>query len=61
MTAAAQKILEEFEALDEAERQDVIERLLQFAGPWDSGPLTDEEITGAAAALFAMYDAEEGE
>jgi hypothetical protein len=58
MTAAAQKILEEFEALGEAERQDVIGMLLLLNRGYhdDDGDIRDEELTVAAAHAWAVLD-----
>jgi hypothetical protein len=59
MTAAAEHIIEDFEALPEPEKRDVLAKLLRIAADLDYGPITDEELASATDALFVMYDAEE--
>jgi hypothetical protein len=59
MTAAAEHIIEDFEALPEPEKRDVLAKLLRLASDFDYGPITDEELESATDAVFVMYDAEE--
>jgi hypothetical protein len=59
MTAAAEHIIEDFEALPEPEKREVLAKLLQIASHLDYGPISDEELAAATDALFVAYDAEE--
>jgi hypothetical protein len=58
MTAAAQ-IIEDFEALPEPEKRQVLAKLLQLASHMEYGAISDEELVSATDALFVAYDAEE--
>jgi hypothetical protein len=57
----AADLLEAFEALPPGDKQafavEVLRRTRQF--PFDSGPITDEEIGEAGLSLFAYLDREE--
>jgi hypothetical protein len=57
----AVQLLEAFEALPPEDKQafamEVLRRTREL--PFDSGPLSDEEIGGAARSLFAFLDQEE--
>ena len=57
MSKVGLELLKAFDALTEAEQDEVRDMLLY--GYVDPGPLTDEEIVGAAEELFQMLDAEE--
>jgi hypothetical protein len=61
MSKQATQLLQEFEALPAADKQEfvveILRRTRQF--PLDSGPLTDEEIGDLGKSLFALLDAEE--
>ena len=59
MTATAEHIIEDFEALAEPERREVLARLLQIASHMEYGAISDEELASATDALFVAYDAEE--
>jgi hypothetical protein len=59
MTAAAEHFIEDFQALPEPEKRDVLAKLLRIAADLDYGPITDEELESATDALFVMYDNEE--
>lgn len=54
-------LLEAFEALPDEDKRVFTGAFLRRVIPYDSGPLDDEEIAGAADQLFAMLDAEEEE
>lgn len=57
----ATRLLEAFEALPPSDRQafavEVLRRTREI--PFDSGPLTDEEIGESGRVLFAFLDKEE--
>ncbi len=57
----AGELLEAFEALPPGEKQDFAVEVLRRTRelPFDSGPITDEEIGEAGRALFAFLDKEE--
>jgi len=59
MTAAAEQFIEDFEALPEPEKREVLSKLLQIASHMDYGAISDEELVSATDALFVAYDAEE--
>lgn len=59
MTAAAEHFIEDFEALPEPEKRDVLAKLLRIAAHLDYGPISEEELVAATDALFVAYDAEE--
>lgn len=52
MSRDTQALLEAFEHLPAEEKRDFTEELLRRSLPFDSGPLEDEEIGAASAALF---------
>ena len=61
MSKRAVELLEAFEALPPSDKQafaiEVLRRTREL--PFDSGPLTDEEIGDAGRSLFAFLDQEE--
>jgi hypothetical protein len=59
MTASAKHLIKEFEALPDAEKQEVLVEILRIANDIDYGDLTDEELAAAANDVFTMLDAEE--
>jgi len=59
MTAAAEHVVEDFEALPETEKRQALAKILQIASQMDYGPITDEELESMTDAVFVMYDAEE--
>jgi hypothetical protein len=59
MTAAAEHIIEGFEALPDPERRQVLAKILQIASQMDYGPITDEELLASADEIFVMLDREE--
>ena len=59
MTAAAQHFIDDFEALPEPEKREVLARLLHIASHLDYGPISDEELESATDAVFVSLDAEE--
>jgi hypothetical protein len=58
MTTAVRTLLESFDALTDAERQEAAREILRRMTPAE-GDLTDEALVEAADALFCMLDAEE--
>jgi len=59
MTAAAEHVVEDFEALPETEKRQALAKILQIASQMDYGPITDEELTASADEIFVMLDREE--
>ena len=59
MTAAAEHVIEDFEALPELERREVLAKLLQIASHMDYGPISEEELLASADELFVALDREE--
>jgi hypothetical protein len=59
MTHAAQAVLEAFEHLSEAEREEVFRMLLRRAAEADYEAFTDEELLMAGRELFLQFDADE--
>jgi hypothetical protein len=61
MSKHANALLEAFEALPPEERQEFAVEVLRRTRdlPFDSGPITDEEIGEAGRALFSFRDQEE--
>ena len=61
MSRHSVQLLEAFEALPPGDKQafavEVLRRTREL--PFDSGPLTDEEIGEGGRALFAVFDQEE--
>ena len=60
MSDAAKKIIEAFEALPPAERQEVIRELLRRAAIVDLGFPSDEELVATADDVFQDLDGREG-
>lgn len=62
MTAAAKHILNDFEALPDPEKREVLAELLRIASHLDYPATSDDELVAAAEHLFLDYDRrEEGE
>ena len=59
MTQKASLLLEAFEALPAEEKRVVADEILRRSPPFDSGPLTDEEIGAASSKLFEWLDENE--
>ena len=57
----AVEALEAFEHLPAEEKRVFAEEVLRRSLPFDSGPLADEEITAASAALFEFLDEEDAD
>ena len=58
MSRESQALLEAFEHLPAEEKSALAGEILRRSPPFDSGPLADEEIGAAAAALFQSLDEE---
>ena len=61
MTRDAQALLEAFEHLGAEEKRAFTREVLRRSLPFDSGPLTDEEIGAGSATLFKSLDGEDGD
>jgi hypothetical protein len=57
MTAAGKHILEDFESLPDLEKREVLSDLLRISRDIDYPEVSDEEMVGAAGAVFLAYDA----
>jgi hypothetical protein len=60
MTSKTQALLEAFERLPADEKRVFANEVLRRSVPFDSGPLADDEIGAASAALFESLDKEDG-
>lgn len=58
MCDAAVELIQTFSALSRSDQHAVLLELARISEA-DAGPLSDDELTAAGAAIFAMYDAEE--
>jgi len=52
-------LLDAFESLPSEEKRAFTEEVLRRSLPFDSGPITDEEIAAASDALFQLLDQKE--
>jgi hypothetical protein len=59
MSAAAAKLISEFERLAPADKMEFVRELLHRLPPWDSGPLDDDLVAAAGDDLAQMIEAEE--
>ena len=61
MTEQTVELLDAFEALSAHDKQEFAVEVLRRTRelPFDSGPITDEEIGEAGKAIFAILDQEE--
>lgn len=59
MSSSAQDILNFFDVLPESEQRLVVSEIMRRTSHWDSAPLTDDEMTLAAEALFLSLDERE--
>ena len=59
MRDTAQAVLEAFDRLSPAEREEVFRELLRRAASSEHSSFTDDELVGAADAVFEAYDKEE--
>ena len=58
MTRETQRLLEAFETLPSEERQAFAHEVLRRSLPFDSGPLTDDEVRGSAGRLIDFLDSD---
>ncbi len=59
MSNAAQAVIEAFEHLSEAEREEVFRKLLRRAAEVEYEAFTDEELVAAGRDLFLSLDAQD--
>ncbi len=59
MTAAVQHLIESFEALTDAEKQEAAAEVLRRSLQLEQGPRSDDAFVAAAAELFLELDARE--
>jgi hypothetical protein len=56
MSSAGRHIIEEFDALADSEKREVLMRLLEISREMDVPSASDEEMISAADAVFLEYD-----
>lgn len=61
MTAAGKHIVDEFGALPDAEKREVLANILQIARNLDNPELGDDEHVANADSLFVQYDRAEAD
>jgi hypothetical protein len=61
MTANTQKLLEAFEHLPPDEKRSFTAEVLRRSLPFDSGPISNEEIGAASSALFESLQREDAD
>lgn len=61
MSRETKTLLEAFEQLPAEEKRVFTDEVLRRSLPFDSGPLADEEIDAASAALFQSLDEEDAD
>jgi len=59
MTTEAKHVLEEFQALSDAAKREVLVEILRISDDLDYGELSDEELAFAANEVFLALDKEE--
>ncbi len=59
MTAEAKHLLEEFGALPDPSKREVLAELLRLSRHFDYPEMSDEELTSAANDMFLAYDERE--
>jgi len=59
MSTTAQQILSSFDALPDATKHEVAMEILRRTKDFEFPPLTDEELTANAEALFLEFDKRE--
>lgn len=60
MTQKTKMLLEAFELLPPEEKQVFVQEILRRSLPFDSGPISDEEIAAASSRLIDFLDADDG-
>lgn len=61
MTAEAKHLIQEFAALPDAAKHEVLVEILRMAGEIEYPELTDDDLRAVASETFAAYDVEENE
>lgn len=61
MTADARHIVEDFRALPDAEKREVLAELVRISARIDYPAVSDEELLSAANDVFLTYDEREAE
>jgi hypothetical protein len=61
VTADAKHILEDFRALPDADKREVLAELVRISRGIDYPELSDDELLAAANDVFLAYDEREGE
>lgn len=56
MPAAGKHIVEDFEALSDPEKREVLANLLRIASQIDYPEISEEELLASADAVFRYYD-----
>ena len=59
MESAVSGLLETFRTLPEAQKHEVVSQILRWAREADYYPLSDDDLVGAAAEVFEVYDRDE--
>jgi hypothetical protein len=59
MTAEAKHVIEDFEALPEEEKREVLAEIIRMSRDLDYPALSDGELVSVADQLFAQYDRRE--
>jgi len=59
MTGKTRALLDEFEHLPPEEKRAFTAEVLRRSLPFDSGPISDEEVGAASSALFESLDRED--
>lgn len=59
MTAEAEHVIEDFEALPEDAKREVLAAIIRMSRDLDYPPISDSELVSAADQLFAQYDRRE--
>ena len=61
MTADAKHIVDDFQALPDTAKREVLAELVRISGRIDYPVVSDDELTSAANDLFLAYDELEGQ
>ena len=61
MTAEAKHIVEDFRALPDATKREVLAELVRISGRIDYPSMSEEELLSAANEVFLQYDQRENE
>ena len=61
MTAEAKHIVEDFRALPDETKREVLAELMRISGDIDYPDASDDELVGAANEVFLTYDERERE